>query len=110
MASAFPELGQADEQQPQSVPRQADSPAAQRANETQMPASGESTTQEAKSFTGNILKENNKLILKDTITKVSYNLDDPARARSFVGKRVKIVGKLDMDTNTIRVESIETAE
>jgi hypothetical protein len=76
-------------------------------NEGQIPASGEATTQEAKSFSGNIVRENGKLVLKDPVTKVIYKLDDPAKARQYVGKRVKVTGKLEMNSNTIRVESIE---
>lgn len=80
---------------------------AQQQNEGQIPASGEATTQEAKSFSGKIVRENGKLVLKDPVTKVIYKLDDPAKARQYVGKRVKVTGKLEMDSNTIRVESIE---
>jgi hypothetical protein len=94
------------------APQNSNSPSAahQRANEPQIPASGEATTQEAKSFTGSIVKENSELMLRDTVTKVSYKLDDPAKAKPYIGKRVKVVGKLDMDTNTIRVESIAVSE
>lgn len=100
---------QADQDPSPTAPRKPDPAAvpAQHANEAQMPASGEATTQEAKSFSGNILKENEKVVLKDPVTKVSYNLDDPAKAREFLGKKVKVTGKLDSNTNTIRVESIE---
>ena len=80
---------------------------AQQQSEGQIPASGEVTTQEAKSFSGNIVKENGKLVLKDPVTKVIYKLDDPAKAKQYVGKRVKVTGKLEMNSNTIRVESIE---
>jgi hypothetical protein len=80
---------------------------AQQQREGQIPASGEATTQEAKSFSGRIVKENGKLVLKDPVTKVIYKLDDPAKAKRYVGKRVKVTGKLEMNSNTIRVESIE---
>ena len=46
-------------------------------------------------------------MLKDPVTKVVYKLDDPAKARQYVGKQVKVTGKLEMNSNTIRVESIE---
>ena len=75
--------------------------------EAQMPASGEATTREAKTFTGQIVKENGGLVLKDRVTKVSYKLDDAAKARQYIGKQVKVTGKLDMDSNTIQIESIE---
>jgi hypothetical protein len=91
-----------------SAPQKAD-PAAvpsQHANEGQMPASGEATTEEAKSFTGRIVKENGGMVLEDKVTKVTYRLDDAAKAKQYAGKRVKVIGKLDMDSNTIRVQSI----
>jgi uncharacterized protein YdeI (BOF family) len=76
-------------------------------NEAQMPHSGDATTQEAKTFTGSIAKENGELVLKDPVTKVSYKLDDPAKAKQYVGKHVKVTGKLDMNSNTIEIESIK---
>jgi hypothetical protein len=96
-----------DEDRSASAPRKAD-PAAvpPQQNDGQIPASGEATTQEAKSFSGNIVKENGKLVLKDPVTKVIYKLDDAAKAKQYEGKRVKVTGKLDMNTNTIHVESI----
>lgn len=72
-----------------------------------MPASGDTTTHEAKTFTGHIVKENGQLVLKDPVTKVSYKLDDAAKARQYVGKQVKVIGKLDMNSNTILIERIE---
>ncbi|MFZ0295138.1 MAG: DUF5818 domain-containing protein [Candidatus Sulfotelmatobacter sp.] len=72
----------------------------------QIPASGEATTQEAKSFIGNMVRDNSEVVLKDPVTKVIYKLDDAAKARQYVGKHVKVTGKLEMNSNTIRVESI----
>jgi hypothetical protein len=69
--------------------------------------SGDTTTQEAKTFTGSIAKENGELVLKDSVTKVSYKLDDPAKAKQYVGKHVKVTGKLDMNSNTIQIEGIK---
>src|SRR5579863_5029898 len=37
----------------------------QQPNEAQMPASGDTTTREAKTFSGRIVKENGELVLKD---------------------------------------------
>jgi uncharacterized protein YdeI (BOF family) len=95
---------QADQDPAPATPHQ---PEAQQAQEAQMPASGEATTHEAKTFSGNIVKENGELVLRDPITKVSYKLSDVAKAKRFIGKRVKVTGKLDMDSNTIEIESIE---
>jgi hypothetical protein len=38
---------------------------------------------------------------------MSYQLDDQEKAKQFEGKQVKVVGKLDLDTNLIHVENIE---
>jgi Protein of unknown function (DUF5818) len=79
----------------------------QQQNEAQMPHSGDTTTQEAQTFTGSIAKENGELVLKDSVTKVSYKLDDPAKAKQYVGKHVKVTGKLNMNSNTIQIEGIK---
>jgi hypothetical protein len=72
-----------------------------------MPASGEATTREAKTFTGRIVKEEGQIVLKDPVTKVSYKLNDPAKAKQYIGKQVKATGKLDLNSNTIQVERME---
>jgi hypothetical protein len=99
---------QADQDPAPATPRQAD-PAAQAAqqNEAQMPASGETTTHEAKTFSGRIAKENGEIVLKDPVTKVSYRLSDQSKAKQYVGKQVKVTGKLDLNSNTIQVNVIE---
>jgi hypothetical protein len=96
---------QADQDPAPATPRQAQSSA--QPQEAQMPASGDATTHEAKTFTGHVVKENGELVLKDPVTKVSYKLDDPAKAKQYTGKQVKVTGKLDMNSNTIRIASIE---
>jgi hypothetical protein len=75
-------------------------------NEAQMPASGEATTHEAKIFSGRITKENGELVLKDPVTKVTHKLDDPAKAKEYIDKQVKVTGKLDINSNTIQIENI----
>ena len=75
-------------------------------NEAQMPASGEATTRDAKTFTGRVVEEDGQIVLKDPVTKVSYKLDDPAKAKQYMGKQVKATGKLDLNTNTIQLDRI----
>jgi hypothetical protein len=72
----------------------------------QVPAD-EPQTQDAHSFTGRVVRENGKLILKDPITKVSYQFDDQSKVRQYIGKQVKVTGKLDLNSNTIHIENIE---
>ncbi len=100
---------QADQDPAPATPHQADTTAAQQPqqNEAQMPASGDTTTREAKAFSGRIVKENGDLVLKDPVTKVSYKLSDQPKAKQYVGKQVKVTGKLEMNSNTIQVDGIE---
>ena len=98
---------QADQGPASAIPKQADPAAAQRQNEAQMPASGESTTEEAKVFSGRIVNEKGELVLQDPVTKVIYKFDEPAKAKQYVGKQVKVTGKLDAESNTIHVQGIE---
>jgi len=82
----------------QSVPQHADA--------GQVPA-GEVRTQDALAFTGQVEKEKDRVVLVDPVTKINYQLDDQSKAQSYIGRQVKIIGKLDMNSNTIRIESIE---
>src|SRR5260370_28376106 len=89
---------QQSSQAPAATPEQQQQP-----NETQ----SDMKSQDAKSFTGRVAKEKGKLVLKDPVTKMSYQLDDQDKAATYVGKQVKVTGKLDMNSNTIQVDSIE---
>jgi len=62
-----------------------------------------------KTFTGTIVKSGNKLVLTDSVTKTSYQLDDQQKAQDFVNKNVKVTGVLDASTGTIRVTTIDPA-
>lgn len=46
-------------------------------------------------------------MLKDPVTKMSYHFDDPAKAKPYIGKQVKVVGKLELKSNIIHIDSIE---
>ena len=96
VTTAFTVL-QANAQKSASHPQQPT--AAQQQND--MPA------QDAKPFNGTIVKEKGRLVLKDTATNMSYQLDDQEKAKQFEGKQVKVTGKLDSNTNVIHVENIE---
>jgi hypothetical protein len=64
-------------------------------------------TQDELAFTGRIEQEKGSLLLKDPVTKLNYQLDDQGIAKKFIGKQVKVKGKLEMKTNTIQVSTIE---
>jgi hypothetical protein len=95
---AVPPAGAKQEPSPQT--QQNASPANSNTDEDQ--------TQDALTFTGRIVQQNGELVLNDPVTKIYYHLDDPARAKSYVGKPVKITGKLGMKKNTIHIEKIES--
>ncbi len=100
---------QADQDPAPASPRRSDTKAVPQshANEAEMPASGGITTHEAKTYSGNVVKENGVLVLKDPVTKVSYKLSDQGKAKPYAGKKVKVTGKLDTNSNTIHVDGIE---
>jgi hypothetical protein len=68
---------------------------------------GDAQTLDALAFAGRLVKENGRILLKDAVTKMSYQLDDQSKARPYVGKQVKVVGKLDLDSNMIYIDRIE---
>jgi hypothetical protein len=92
----------------QSAPVQSPPTAQQQGNnEAQMPASGDTTTHEANAFTGRVVRQDGEIVLMDAVSKVTYKFDDPAKAKKYIGQHVKVTGKLEMNSNTILVESIE---
>jgi hypothetical protein len=62
--------------------------------------------QKAKTFTGTIIRKGDTFVLSDAASKVSYMLDDAQKASEFEGKKVKVIGTVDVSSNTIHVESI----
>ena len=63
--------------------------------------------QATKVFTGKISKDGDRLVLKDSATNMTYQLDDQTKAKKYEGKDVKVNGSLDANSNTIHVDSIE---
>jgi hypothetical protein len=82
-------------------PQQHDSTAAQEAE------ARDAQTQNALAFTGRVTKDQGQLVLNDPVTKMNYQLDDQEKAKPYIGKQVKVVGKLEMKSNTIHIDSIE---
>lgn len=84
---------------------------AQQPTDSQQPTAAQQQNdmqaEDVKPFNGTILKEKGRLVLKDPAANVSYQLDDQDKAKQFVGKQVKVTGKLDLNTNLIHVENIE---
>ena len=65
-----------------------------------------SQTSDSQTFSGKIAKSGEKLVLKDSVSKSTYVLDDQDKAKQFEGQQVKVTGTLDAETNTIRIASI----
>ena len=70
------------------------------------PSAGDQTQDEL-AFTGRIQEEKGVLVLKDRVSKLTYQLDDQPRARKFIGRQVRVTGKLEMNSNTIQISRIE---
>src|SRR5215467_5001888 len=87
---------QKNQAQPQSPTQQPSKPPDQSDQKKAPSGSTENETQNALAFTGRVIEEKGALVLHDPVTKMIYQLDDPTKAREYVGKQVKMVGKLDM--------------
>jgi len=77
---------------------------------TQDPAARSNTMSEGAEtqvFSGKIAKTGGKYVLKDSVTKMTYSLDDQSQAKKFEGQSVKVTGMLDAQSNTIHVSLIE---
>jgi len=89
---------------------QQDSPAAQqRQPDTTSQTSTMNQVSDAQTFSGKIAKAGGKYILKDTVDKTMYVLDDQDQAKKFEGQEVKVSGTLDAQTKTIHLSSITPA-
>jgi len=102
---------QADEDPNAASPRPQQPTAAPKSAQAQelpaRPSSADAQTQEALAFTGRVTQEQGHLVLRDPVTKLSYLFDNPSKAKPYLGKQVKVVGKLELKSNTIHIDSIE---
>lgn len=71
--------------------------------------SASSSQQSARSFEGKIAKSGDKLVLQDSASGTSYQLDDQDKAKQFEGKSVKVMGTVDSASNTLHVIDINDA-
>ena len=99
------------QQKPQAVPpnggkQESSNPTQQESNKSE---ANEAQTRDALAFTGRIIERDGQLVLNDPVTKLNYQLDDPSKAKPFVGKQVKIIGKLGVKKNAIHIDSIGPA-
>ena len=76
--------------------------------QAQQPDQAKPDDAKATTFTGTIVKQGDSYVLRDSSGAV-YRLDNASRAQAFEGKQVTVTGKLDPQTKTIHVDSIEGA-
>jgi len=106
-APATPQQHQPQATAPSSQ-QQASKPSGQKSSDQKNESSNSSDqTQDALAFTGRVGEEKGECVLYDPVTKMTYQLDDAAKAKPYMGKQVKIVGKLEMKSNTIRIDNID---
>ena len=55
------------------------------------------------------VKAGGKYVLFDTATMTIYGLDDQQKPAAFAGKKVKVTGTYDKDTQTIHVADIQAS-
>lgn len=91
-----------DKQQDQQPP---DNPTAAPAQTSPMQDQSESATQ---TFTGTVVRIGDKYVLRTT-DNMTYQLDDPDKAKEFEGKQVKVTGGLQAKDKLIHIQSIEAA-
>ena len=112
-ADEDPAPGTRQQQKPEAVPQSSEKQATSNPAQQNSPVNKSSAeanddqTQEALAFTGRIVEQHRELFLNDPVTKLNYQLDDRSKAKPYIGKQVKIIGKLGMKKNTIHIESIE---
>ncbi|HVN17541.1 MAG TPA: hypothetical protein VMU05_02185 [Dongiaceae bacterium] len=98
-------------QQSRTAPQSPVSPDAQTPAPSTMaggnPNDNDDQTQDALAFTGRIQEYNGVTVLVDPVARVTYQFDDQSRVRPLLGRQVKVVGKLQMKSNTIRIDTVE---
>jgi len=70
-----------------------------------MPASAASD----KACTTACIKAGAKLVLYDSATKTSYEIDDQKKAEQFAGEKVKVTGTVDTANSSIHIAKIAKA-
>ncbi len=63
--------------------------------------------QVSQTFAGTIVKLDGQFDLEDMAGNMTYHLDDQAKAKKFEGKKVRVTGMLDTQSNTIQISEIQ---
>jgi hypothetical protein len=75
-------------------------------DEPKSPSAPDTQETANQSFTGKILEDGGKYVLK-VAGNTTYQMDAQGEVKQYVGQNVKVIGKLDKASNTIRVAKIE---
>ena len=75
-------------------------------DEPKSPSAPDTQEMANQSFTGKILDDGGKYILK-VAGNTTYQLDAQGEVKQYVDQNVKVIGKLDKTSNTIRVVKVE---
>ena len=78
----------------------------QQGNQPADPQTPQDQTPVTQSFTGKIIRDGNKYVLK-VASNITYDLQEQTGVNQYENQSVKVVGDLDKSTNTIRVAKIE---
>ena len=73
------------------------------------PQANNDNDEDLRFFTGTISTLNGKHVLEGEYTRGPYLLDDQKRAKQYEGKHVRVIGVLEVASNTIHVRNIEEA-
>jgi hemolysin activation/secretion protein len=76
-------------------------------HDAQLPSPDDTQTPASLAFTGSVIKEKGRIVLKDPVTKMSYQFAEQPKAKQYLGRQVKVIGQLDVSSNTIHIDSIE---
>jgi hypothetical protein len=91
-----------NQQQEQQPP---DNPPAAPAQASGTQAQSDSATQ---TFTGTVVRIGDQYVLRTT-DNMTYQLDDPSKAKEFEGKQAKVTGSLEGKTKLIHIQNVEAA-
>jgi hypothetical protein len=118
-AEMSPAVVWSQDQAPQPVPSEKAVPTPDKPQDQQTPDNPTATPAQAsgmqdqsgsatQTFTGTVVKIGDKYVLRTT-DNMTYQLDDPDKAKDFEGRQVKVTGGLRAKNKLIHIQSIEAA-
>src|SRR5258708_13189971 len=90
----------------QSAQSSQSAPSTQTPDTMQQPVGTQGDQRSAQSFEGKITKSGDKLVLRDTASQTSYQLDDQSKAQQYEGKPEKAMTTLDPITKVLHTFDI----